>query len=162
MTKAFRFHSIQVLRQRERDTAGQALEEVHRAIGLIDEQITTTRDEISGLERQRRMASQGSIAIADLMEIQRHELVLSANVQYFQQQRGKLVQEKERREHRLMKAQQAVKAIEKLHEQHQQAEAHREAQQLQIRLDEWSGAQTILKRNESQRAPANVPTETSP
>ncbi len=83
-------------------------------------------------------ASRGNIAVSDLLDFQRHQLVLLANVEQWRQQRSLLMQEKTRRDATLVGSQQKVKSFENLRE-FQQSEAQRlEAARLQTRLDEWT------------------------
>jgi len=147
MSFRFRFASILQLRCRERDTAAAGVEEVDRAISLVDQQIEDSRAELNDLAEQRKAASTGNVAIGSLMDFQRHQLILMGNIQYLSQQRSTLLQEKTRRDIKLMKAQQAVKSFENLSEQ-QNAEFKKiEAERLQSRLDEWSNTRVVSGRN---------------
>ncbi len=147
MTKPFRFESILQLRQRQRDTAAMAVDEVVRAVRILDDQLIDLQQEISALDTARKIASYGTIAVGQLMEIQRHQLMLLGNVQYLNQQRGKLLQEKTRRDFALLKAQQALKSLEKLKEKRINEETFRDAQLAQGRLDEWANTRAIVQQS---------------
>jgi flagellar export protein FliJ len=154
MSRHFRFDSIIKLRTRQRDSAALAVDEVIRAIRVIDDQLTDIQQEVSSLDGERKLASVGNIAVGQLMEIQRHQLMLFGNIQYLNHQRGKLLQEKSRRDHALLKAQQALKSLEKLRERRlSEAEIH-DALRVQSRLDEWSNTRSVSNRTDK-------PTETT-
>ncbi|MDZ4851534.1 MAG: flagellar FliJ family protein [Pirellulaceae bacterium] len=147
MSPPFRFASILQLRIRERDLAASAVEEVVRAMAMIDSQVDEARMELQSLVHERKMASTGNVAVSNLLDFQRHQLVLMGNIQFLTQQRSTLLQEKQRRESKLMKAQQAMKSFENLSEQ-QQNEAQRLGnERLQSRLDEWSNTRSVVKNN---------------
>ena len=147
MSFRFRFASILQLRCRERDTAAASVEEVDRAISLVDRQVDDAQSELNEIAELRKAASVGNVLVGDLMDFQRHQLVLMGNIQFLSQQKSTLVQEKIRRDFKLMKAQQAVKSFENLSDQ-QQAESQRiEAERLQSRLDEWSNTRVVTGRN---------------
>ena len=146
MSFQFRFASILQLRMRERDVAASAVEEVMRAMTLLDSQLERTQAELHELDEQRKHSSTGKVAISSLLDLQRHQLILIGHTQHLKQQRSTLEQERTRREITLTKAQQAVKSFEKLQEQ-QQAESIRiEAHRLQSRLDEWSNTRVVADK----------------
>ena len=100
MSFQFRFASILQLRCRERDLAAASVEEVTRAIAMVDSQMDESRNELAGLAEQRRFASTGNVTIGNLLDFQRHQLVLLGNIQFLSQQRATLMQEKTRRDSR--------------------------------------------------------------
>jgi flagellar protein FliJ len=146
MSFHFRFDSILQLRCRERDVAASAVEEVHRAISLVEAQLQETQAELNELANQRKNASTGNVAVNSLLDLQRHQLILIGNTQHLLQQISTLEQEKTRREIKLMKAQQAVKSFEKLREQQQEEAQRQEALRLQSRLDEWSNTRVVSEK----------------
>ena len=147
MSPPFRFASILRLRIRERDLAASAVEEVVRAMAMIDSQVDEARAELQSLVHERKMASTGNVAVSNLLDFQRHQLVLMGNIQFLTQQRSTLLQEKQRRESKLMKAQQAVKSFENLSEQQQNEALRLENERLQSRLDEWSNTRSVVKNS---------------
>jgi flagellar FliJ protein len=146
MSFQFRFDSILQLRYRERDFAASAVEEVHRAISLVEGQLQETKAELDAVAEQRKNASTGYVAVSSLLDLQRHQLILIGNTQHLKQQISTLEQEKTRREIKLMKAQQAVKSFEKLREQQQEEAKQQEALRLQSRLDEWSNTRVVSEK----------------
>lgn len=147
MSPPFRFASILRLRIRERDLAASAVEEVVRAMAMIDSQVDEARAELQSLVHERKKASTGNVAVSNLLDFQRHQLVLMGNIQFLTQQRSTLLQEKQRRESKLMKAQQAVKSFENLSEQQQNEARRLENERLQSRLDEWSNTRSVVKNS---------------
>ncbi len=145
MTSSFRFDSILQLRHRQRDAAAMAVDEVARAIRILDDQLTELQQEITSLDGERKLALRGTVAVGQLMEIQRHQLMLLGNVQYINQQRGKLLHEKTRRDSALLKAQQALKSLEKLKEKQKADDEFRAAALMQSRLDEWANTRAIIR-----------------
>ncbi len=73
--------------------------------------------------------------------------MLLGNVQYINQQRGKLLHEKTRRDSALLKAQQALKSLEKLKEKQKADDEFRAAALMQSRLDEWANTRAIISTN---------------
>jgi flagellar export protein FliJ len=144
MTKVNRFNSIETLRERERDAAAALVNEVRRAVEIVDERIHANQQEIAEMNKEQQSVSQGAISIRDLTEIQRYQLVLLGQVQHLQGQRATLIEEQTRREALLLKAQQSLKSLQKLQEQYRQEALVIDAARLQGRLDEWSNTRTVL------------------
>ncbi len=146
MSFQFRFDSILQLRCRERDFAASAVEEVQRAILLVQTQLNETQSELNELAEQRKNASTGNVAVSSLLDFQRHQLILIGNTQHLKQQISTLEQERTRREIKLTKAQQAVKSFEKLRAQQEEESQREEALRLQSRLDEWSNTRVVSEK----------------
>jgi flagellar export protein FliJ len=144
MTKVNRFNSIETLRERERDAAAALVNEVRRAVEIVDERIHANQQEIAEMNKEQQSVSHGAISIRDLTEIQRYQLVLLGQVQHLQGQRATLIEEQTRREALLLKAQQSLKSLQKLQEQYRQEALVIDAARLQGRLDEWSNTRTVL------------------
>ena len=144
MTKKNRFDSIEMLRERERDAAAALVSEVRRAVEIVDERIHENQQEIGEMNTEQQLVSQGNISIRELTEIQRYQLVLLGQIQHLQGQRATLIDEQNRREAVLLKAQQSLKSLQKLHEQYRQKALVIDAARLQSRLDEWSNTRTVL------------------
>lgn len=144
MTKKNRFDSIEMLRERERDAAAALVSEVRRAVEIVDERIHENQQEIAAMNQEQQVVSQGNISIRELTEIQRYQLVLLGQIQHLQGQRATLIDEQNRREAVLLKAQQSLKSLQKLHEQYRQEAMTIDAARLQSRLDEWSNTRTVL------------------
>jgi flagellar export protein FliJ len=144
MTKVNRFNAIETLRERERDAAAALVNEVRRAVAIVDERIHANQQEIAEMNKDQQLVSHGAISIRDLTEIQRYQLVLLGQVQHLQGQRATLIEEQTRREALLLKAQQSLKSLQKLQEQYRQEALVIDAARLQGRLDEWSNTRTVL------------------
>jgi len=144
MIKKNRFDSIEMLRERERDAAAALVSEVRRAVEIVDERIHENQQEIAAMNQEQQVVSQGNISIRELTEIQRYQLVLLGQIQHLQGQRATLIDEQNRREAVLLKAQQSLKSLQKLHEQYRQEALVIDAARLQSRLDEWSNTRTVL------------------
>jgi len=144
MTKKNRFDSIEMLRERERDAAAALVSEVRRAVEIVDERIHVNQQEIGKMNTEQQLVSQGNISIRELTEIQRYQLVLLGQIQHLQGQRATLIDEQNRREAVLLKAQQSLKSLQKLQEQYRQEAMTIDAARLQGRLDEWSNTRTVL------------------
>jgi len=144
MTKKNRFDSIEMLRERERDAAAALVSEVRRAVEIVDERIHENQQEIAVMNQEQQVVSQGNISIRELTEIQRYQLVLLGQIQHLQGQRATLIDEQNRREAVLLKAQQSLKSLQKLHEQYRQEALVIDAARLQSRLDEWSNTRSVL------------------
>jgi len=133
-----------MLRERERDAAAALVSEVRRAVVIVDERIHENQQEIGEMNTEQQLVSQGNISIRELTEIQRYQLVLLGQIQHLQGQRATLIDEQNRREAVLLKAQQSLKSLQKLQEQYRQEAMTIDAARLQGRLDEWSNTRTVL------------------
>ena len=147
MAPTFRLATVLRLRERERDQAAQDLDQVHRAIAIIDERTQEIQREHRRMDDERQQASQGAIAVHRLLDAQRYQLILVGQLQHISQQRQQLLQEQERREKVLVTKQQAVKTLEKLKQKHQEEEMHIQQLRQQSRIDEWSVLREARNRN---------------
>lgn len=138
MAVPFRLASVKKLRERERDTAAMAVQEVHRAIEILESRATEIREENQAMDRERQQALQGSISVHRLLDSQRYQIVLLGQLQHIQQQQQQLQQEKHAREAILVKHQQSVKVLEKLEEKHDLEQQRIAEARQQSRIDEWS------------------------
>ena len=134
----FRLATLLKIRERDRDIAAKAVQEVRSAIEKLDE----AQREIDEANRQmndaRKQSSFGAINLQQILDAQRYQIVLSAQSVQIADHKGKLNQELERRQFALVQSQKAVKSLEKLRDQRAQAaDVHALAKQ-QERLDEWS------------------------
>ena len=134
----FRLATLLKLRERDRDMAAKAVQDVYLAIGKLD----TAQQEIDEANRQmndtRKQSSSGAINLNQILDAQRYQMVLAAQAAQIADHKGKLNQELERRQFALLQSQKAVKSLEKLRDQRAQAaDVHALARQ-QERLDEWS------------------------
>jgi flagellar export protein FliJ len=93
----------------------------------------------------RKGASSGAIDLRRLLDAQRFQMVLAAQVQQLDEHLGKLQQELERREASLLKCQQAVKSLEKLRDQRIESAETFALLKQQERTDEWSSVRHAMQ-----------------
>jgi flagellar export protein FliJ len=134
----FRLATLLKLRERDRDLAAKAVQDVYLAI----EKLETAQHEInlanSQMNEARKQSSFGAINLNQILDAQRYQIVLAAQSAQIADHQGKLNQELERRQFALVQCQKSVKSLEKLRVQRDQAaDTHALARQ-QERLDEWS------------------------
>ncbi len=134
----FRLATLLKIRERDRDIAAKAVQDVRLALEKLD----NAQLEIDEVNRQmndaRKQSSFGAINLHQILDAQRYQMVLAAQLAQIADHKGKLNQELERRQFALMQSQKAVKSLEKLRDQSSQsADLHALARQ-QERLDEWS------------------------
>jgi flagellar FliJ protein len=132
MMSAFRFRLSMLLRIQEaaRDERRSQLAEAFRAEQALRERMGALQQEFDQLKNRYRQAGQsGQVDVDRLIDVQRYELVLSAEQQLLRQHQATLAQEIERRREALMAADREVRMLEKLREQ--QREQHRANQEQQ-------------------------------
>ena len=134
----FRLETLLKIRERDRDIAAKAVLDVRMAIEKLDEAQRDIDEANRQMNEARKQSSFGAINLHQILDAQRYQMVLSAQAAQIADHRGKLNQERERRQFALMQSQKAVKSLEKLRDQRvQAADVHALARQ-QERLDEWS------------------------
>jgi flagellar export protein FliJ len=142
----FRLATLLKLRERDRDLASKAVQEVQSAIDKLMEQQREIDASNQSMDGFRKKASHGSINLNQILDAQRYQLVLAAQSSQIAQHQGVLNQELERRQSILVKCQQAVKSLEKLREQREQAAQNHALAKQQERLDEWSSVRHAFER----------------
>ncbi len=140
----FRLATLLKIRERERDLAAKALQDVRLAIGKLD----NAQQEIDEANRQmndaRKQSGFGAINLRHVLDAQRYQMVLAAQSAQIADHKSKLNQELERRQFAWVQCQKAVKSLEKLRDQRTlAADLHALAKQ-QDRLDEWSSIRHAL------------------
>ena len=134
----FRLATLLKIRERDRDLAAKAVQDVRLAIERLDD----AQKEIDESNRQmndaRKHSSFGAINLHQILDAQRYQMVLSAQSDQIADHKGKLNQELERRQFALVQSQKAVKSLEKLRDQRAQAADVLALAKQQERLDEWS------------------------
>ena len=134
----FRLATLLKIRERDRDVAAKAVQDVRLAIEKLDEAQRDIDEANRQMNEARKQSSFGAINLHQILDAQRYQMVLSAQAAQIADHKGKLNQELERRQFALMQSQKAVKSLEKLRDQRaQEADVHALAKQ-QERLDEWS------------------------
>lgn len=136
--KTFRLESILRMRERERDEAAAAVAEARMAIEKLDDQHAQIVQEYDELDGMRKRASVGAVHPSRLLDIQRYQFVLHAELRQNEDNRQKVFVELQRRESILVEKQQAVKSLEKLRESQQQEYEEKLARQNQDRIDEFN------------------------
>ena len=134
----FRLATLLKIRERDRDIAAKAVQDVWLAI----EKLNAAQREIDEANRQmneaRRLSSFGAINLQQILDSQRYQMVLSAQSDQIADHKSKLNQELERRQFALVQSQKAVKSLEKLRDQRAQAADVSALAKQQERLDEWA------------------------
>ncbi len=146
MANRFRLATILRLRERERDHAAKLVEEVFRAIAILDSRIHELQLEYEKIDSTRQEYLVGEVRLQKLLDAQRYQLILVGQMQHFAQQKNAILEELKRRQANLLVKQQAVKAIEKLKENHEQQESQLQQRLLQSRIDEFSNFHSALQR----------------
>ncbi len=134
----FRLATLLKMRERERNQAGQRVQDARLAIDKLEmakREILAQNEEMSEM---RKCASQGTVNMRNILDTQRFQMTLLAQVQQIDQHLGELRQELQRRELALVHCQQEVKSLEKLREQRREEAESRSLLQQQERTDEWA------------------------
>ncbi len=154
----FRLATLLKLRERDRDLAAKAVQDVYLAIGKLDAAQQEIDETNLQMNEARKQSSSGSINLNQILDAQRYQMVLAAQSAQIADHKGKLNQELERRQFALVQSQKAVKSLEKLRDQRSQAaDVHALAMQ-QERLDEWSSirhAMTAIREVADRSANSN-------
>ena len=150
----FRLATLLKIRERDRDLAAKALQDVRLAIERLDEAQKEIDESNRSMNDTRKQSSFGAINLHQILDAQRYQLVLSAQSAQIADHKGKLNQELERRQFALVQSQKAVKSLEKLRDQRVQAADVQALAKQQERLDEWSSIRHAMStiREDSERA----------
>jgi flagellar protein FliJ len=140
----FRLATLLKLREAARDERRAELAQAYRADEAIEGYLKQVHTELAALmDRFREAVAPGAVDIDRLIEGQRYEVLLKAQERHFNEQRGKLAAEIERRRVALLAANREVRVLEKLREnqleQHKQAENRMDIK----RLDEVARLQAL-------------------
>jgi len=126
----YRFRLATLLRIREaaRDERRAQLAEALRAEQVLSDRQNQLGAELQGLKQRYRSAAEpGSVSIDKLLDAQRYEFVVKAEIEVIREQAHKLTAEVNRRREALVAADREVRVLEKLrekeHEQFKAAEA---------------------------------------
>ncbi len=134
----FRLATLLKIRERDRDTAAKAVQDVRLALEKLDNAQREIDEANRLMSDARKQSSFGTINLHQILDAQRYQMVLAAQSAQIADHKGKLNQELERRQFALIQSQKAVKSLEKLRDQRSlTADLHALARQ-QERLDEWS------------------------
>jgi flagellar protein FliJ len=135
----FRLASVQRLRERLRDEAADSLQQARLAVQKLTQQLDQLQTDFNDQAKLQSQASSGVINTQRVLESQRYQTHLLAEMGTVRDNISLVEQECERRKHILIKREQDVRAMEKLRES--QLAQHQEAAIIaaQGRLDEWAG-----------------------
>ena len=134
----FRLATLLKLRQRERDIAAKAVQDVRLAMEKLDNAQLEIDESNRQMNEARKQSSFGALNLHQILDAQRYQLVLSAQSAQIADHKSKLSQELERRQFSLVQIQKEVKSLEKLRDQRAQAADFDASAKQQERLDEWS------------------------
>ena len=146
----FQLESLQKFREAHRDQMRARLAEAIYAQTVLEEQTKAITREINEIAISQRATLQSdNVNINALVDRQRYELILKAQITTIQNQGETLTIETERRRTALAEADQQVRVLEKLddrrREEHRQSEAKKEDE----RLNEISMQQFLRKNREA-------------
>jgi len=137
----FQFETLQRLREAARDERRAHLAEALRADEILLDRMKEVTTEVDEFSAQYALPKEGAIHVDRIMEAQRYELLLRAELQSLQAQRVQVEAEINVRREALTEADRHVRVLEKLCERQEQQ--HRlEQQRLEQRaLDEVASQQ---------------------
>jgi flagellar export protein FliJ len=141
----FRLATLLRIRERDRDQAAKMVQDARLAIAKVEENKRELLAQNSQMNELRKGASAGAIDLRRLLDAQRFQMILLAQVQQLDDNLGKLGQELERREALLLKSQQAVKSLEKLRDQRIESAETLALLKQQERTDEWSSVRHAMQ-----------------
>ena len=136
----FRLATLLKIREAARDERRLQLAQAYQADAVLQEEQQRLAESLAQLEREHRDASSpGEIHVDRLLQTQRHEMLLKAQVGHLAKQRDAVAEEIERRRAVLAEANRQVKVLENLRQR--QLERHQqEENRSQIKLlDEVAG-----------------------
>lgn len=149
MPKSFRLQSVLKLRVAARDERRRALADALRAESIVSEQIESLTHELAAAREAARAASTpGLIQVEQLLNFNRHELLIQANRRALTKQRERILEEVAVRRQALVEADRDVRALEKLRERQEREHLAWEDRQERAELD-----QVALMRSFAERSP---------
>ena len=133
----FRLQTLLNMRAAVRDECRQQLAKALQADRILIDHREQLQMELDETKRcARRLSQPGHVQVEQLLNANRYELVLAAQIQQVEEQRKLIATEIERRRQSLVEADQQLRILEKLKER-QRAGHVKRAEQLEIRsLDE--------------------------
>jgi flagellar protein FliJ len=146
----FRLATLLKLRERDRDLASKAVQEVQLAIDKLIDRKKEIEQSNAQMDQFRKQASNGSINLNQILDAQRYQMILAAQSSQIADHLGQLHQELERRQFALLQCQQSVKSLEKLKEHQANVAFTHALVKQQERLDEWSSIRSASMRGTSE------------
>ena len=117
----FRLQTLLRLRETHRDENRGRLAEAYRAETILNEQQQEVQRELIGLQQlQRESTTTPQTNVNRLIDVQRHQLALRAQLEAMQKQAEVLTAEIERRRQALVESDQQVRVLEKLRQRQRQ------------------------------------------
>lgn len=139
MSFRFRLAQVQKLRERDRDTAADALGQARLAATRLQEEIERLQQEHADQGPFQAQLGKGTVSPQRILESQQYQAHLVSQIAELRSQLRLVEGEIEKRRQLLVKREQAVQSMEKLHaRQREEWEAEAERQN-QIAMDEWAG-----------------------
>ncbi len=137
----FSLKSVERLRERNRDNAAESLRQAIEAKNRLAEQVSQFLADMSEQTRLQAQASDsgGAIQTQRILESQRYQLHLLAQVKMLEEKIDLIEQECQRRKSILVQREQEVRALEKLRLSQLAQWEHIQSIRQQHRLDEWAG-----------------------
>ena len=133
----FRLATLLKLREATRDERRAALAEAYQADETLQGYLENVQQEFAAIQRSYRHAIEpGPVDVDPLLDAQRYEVTVKAQIQHLHQQRARLSEEIERRREALVYADRDVRILEKLRENQALQHAQGEEVQLMKLLDE--------------------------
>ncbi len=131
----FRLQTLLRLRAAARDECRQQLAKAYRADQILADHCEQLQTELQETKRcARQSVAPGRVDVEQLLNTNRYELILAAQVQQVEQQRTLVASEIERRRQTLVEADRQLRILEKLRERQwaefQECEHQREMRQL--------------------------------
>lgn len=140
----FQLESIRRLRMGHRDQQRQRLGEAIHAETLLEQQIQSVQQELVELKAQQRaVMSAGILDVNRLLDSQRYEMLVQAQLKTMAGQRQTLQAEVQRRRELLADAEKEVKVLDKLDERRQQEHAKEALRQEELVLGEMATTQFL-------------------
>ena len=140
----FRLATLLKLRERDREVAAKAVQDVRLAIEKLQERQREIDESNRSMDAYRKHSSNGTINLHQILNAQRFQMVLAAQAAQIAVQQGTLRQELEQHKIALMQCQQAVQSLEKLKDKRDDAAQTLALGKQQERLDEWSSIQHAM------------------
>lgn len=135
----FTLASVEKLRMRHRDAAAESLRQAIEAQNQLNEQVSQILSEANEQAQMQIQSSGGTIQTQRILESQRYQLHLLAQVKVLREKIDLIGQECERRKQILVQREQEVRAMEKLRMAQFAQWEHIQTVRQQHRLDEWAG-----------------------
>lgn len=150
--KNFRLATLLKIREQERDRAAKEVMDARNAIQKLEAAKAEVQEENERINEFRKQASFGNVNMQSILDAQRFQMLLAAQVQQLDDHLGKLNQELQRRESKLLECQQGVKSLEKLKQHQEENWLASENNRMQMQTDEWASVRFAEQISTSQQS----------